>query len=108
MLVAEADLSQFLNCGSVFLFFFGPLQPPPPPPKLQCTALSLMPFSRQEMCTIVYLIFPTNMTLRNTSFLTKTWWKDRNVFIFVSLSVLFMTFSKVVAFFCELHNSHCN
>lgn len=31
MLVAEADLSQFLNCGSVF--FFGPLQPPPP----QCT-----------------------------------------------------------------------
>lgn len=44
MLVAEADLSQFLNCGSVFfVFFFGPLQPPPPP-KLQCTALSLMPF----------------------------------------------------------------
>lgn len=111
MLVAEADLSQFLNCGSVFFVFFvfcfGPLQPPPPP-KLQCTALSLMPFSRQEMSTIVYLIFPTNMTLRNTSFLTKTWWKDRNVFIFVSLSVLFMTFSKVVAFFCELHNSHCN
>lgn len=48
MLVAEADLSQFLNRSS---FLFGPLQAPPLP-KLQCTALSLMPFSRQEMCTI--------------------------------------------------------
>lgn len=100
MLVAEADLSQFLNCGSVFFccFFLVPSNQHHSVPKLQC-ALSLMPFSRQEMCTIVYLIFPTHMTLRNTSFLTKTWWKDRNVFIFVSLSVLFMTFSKVVAFF---------